>query len=60
MLGFETLTLAPIDRTMIEASLLDDGEKDWLNGYHAMVWARLADEVDPAIRPWLEQATRPI
>jgi Xaa-Pro aminopeptidase len=37
MLGFETLTLAPIDRNLIEPLLLDEDEIAWLNAYHARV-----------------------
>ena len=42
MLGFETLTLAPIERTMIDPALLTEGEVRWLNQYHAGVTELLA------------------
>src|SRR3546814_1303148 len=35
MLCFETLTLAPIDLALVDTALLDEGEKAWLNAYHA-------------------------
>lgn len=60
MLGFETLTLAPFDRRLIEPSLLDEAARAWLNGYHARVYASLADRLDERTRDWLASATRPI
>jgi Xaa-Pro aminopeptidase len=60
MLGFETLTLAPIDLTLVEPGLLSDSERAWLNAYHARVRDVIAPQVDVATARWLEQATRPI
>jgi Xaa-Pro aminopeptidase len=53
MLGFETLTLCPIERTLIVADLLTSGERDWLNAYHARVAEILAPELEGADRDWL-------
>jgi len=53
MLGFETLTLCPIERTLIMADLLTAGERDWLNAYHARVAEVLAPELEGADRDWL-------
>ena len=39
-LRFETLTLAPFDRRLIEPRLLDAAELAWLDAYHARVLAR--------------------
>jgi Xaa-Pro aminopeptidase len=60
MLCFETLTLAPIDRNLVEPSLLDPGELAWLNQYHARVRAEITPLVDPETARWLEAATAPI
>jgi Xaa-Pro aminopeptidase len=60
LLGFETLTLAPIDLTLVDPDLLDAGERDWLNAYHARVRAEIGPLVDPATRAWMEQATRAV
>ncbi len=60
MLGFETLTLAPIDLALIEPKLLDAEEIAWLNAYHARVRKALSPHVEPALRTWLARATRPI
>ena len=60
MLGFETLTLAPIDRNLIEPSLLDEDEIAWLNAYHTMVRGTLTPLVDPVTARWLADATEPV
>jgi Xaa-Pro aminopeptidase len=60
MLEFETLTLAPIDRNLIDPSLLDEEEIAWLNGYHTRVRETLTPIVDPETAHWLAQATQPI
>jgi Xaa-Pro aminopeptidase len=59
-LGFETLTLAPIDRNLIETSLLEDEEIAWLDAYHARVRETLTPLVDPDTARWLADATQPI
>ena len=53
VLGFETLTLCPIERTLIVPKLLTSGERDWLNAYHARVAEVLAPELEGADRDWL-------
>ncbi len=60
MLALETLTLAPIDRALIDASLLTDGERVWLNDYHKRVARELGPLVDKATRSWLKKVTAPI
>jgi Xaa-Pro aminopeptidase len=60
LLGFETLTLVPIDRDLVETALLDPAERAWLDSYHARVRAEIAPLVDGDTRRWLEQATRPL
>jgi Xaa-Pro aminopeptidase len=60
MNGFEALTLAPIDRRLIDVSLLSPAEIDWLNAYHARVAREVRGQLDDATRAWLDQATAPI
>jgi Xaa-Pro aminopeptidase len=60
MLGFETLTLAPYDRRLIEPALLDPGERAWIDAYHARVRETLAPGLDAEARAWLERATAPL
>ena len=59
-LGFETLTLAPIDRRLIELSLLTEEEIAWLNAYHRRVQEALTDRLDPQDRSWLSEQTAPL
>jgi Xaa-Pro aminopeptidase len=60
VLAFETLTLAPIDRNLIEVTLLDTAERAWLDAYHARVRKALSPLVDTKTRAWLKQATAPL
>jgi Xaa-Pro aminopeptidase len=60
MMGFETLTLAPIDRRLILEDILDRDERTWLNTYHAHVFETLSPKLDQTARNWLQQATEPI
>jgi Xaa-Pro aminopeptidase len=60
MLGFETITLAPIDLSLVEPALLDAEEIAWLNAYHARVRKALSPHVAPASRKWLARATKPV
>ena len=56
MLGFETLTLCPIDRRLIEPSLMTPDELAWLNAYHARVLKEVGDLLDGEELQWLKQA----
>jgi Xaa-Pro aminopeptidase len=58
--AFETLTLVPIDRRLVEPSLLTIDERRWLDDYHVRVAATLAPHVDADTRAWLAAATRPL
>ena len=60
MLGFETLTLAPIDQRLIVEEMLSTDEIAWLNAYHARVAETLAPDLDADSRRWLAAATAPI
>lgn len=57
MNAFETLTLAPIDRRLIDVAMLSKDELDWLNAYHARVKAEVRPALDEATRAWLDHAT---
>ena len=58
--AFETLTLAPIERALIEARMLSEKERHWLDSYHTRVREVIGPLVDAETRKWLEQATRPL
>ena len=62
LLGFETLTLAPIDRALIEAGMLTEGERAWLDRYHRRVAHTLAPLLagDSEALSWLAAATAPL
>ncbi|MBA2635468.1 MAG: aminopeptidase P family protein [Sphingomonas sp.] len=60
MLGFETLTFAPIDRRLIVREMLSPLELNWLNGYHAQVLEKIAPTLDGADRDWIERACAPL
>jgi Xaa-Pro aminopeptidase len=60
MLGFETLTFAPIDRRLIDVEMLEPEELVWLNCYHAHVLARIGPRLSGADLAWLQQACAPI
>ena len=58
--GFETLTLAPIDRRLIDVNMLIEAELGWLNDYHARVRREVRPHVDGATKAWLDAATAPL
>lgn len=60
LLEFETVTLAPIDLRLVDASLLTAAETQWLNAYHARVRDTLMPLVGDDIGSWLTDATRQI
>jgi Xaa-Pro aminopeptidase len=60
MLGFETLTFAPIDRNLIEPDMLSREERDWLNAYHARVVDVVGPQLDGEVRAWLEEQCAPL
>ncbi|MGB3389683.1 MAG: aminopeptidase P family protein [Pseudaminobacter sp.] len=60
MHGFETLTLAPFDRRLLNADLLTAPELEWLDAYHARVLDEIGPMVDGETLKWLEAATAPI
>jgi Xaa-Pro aminopeptidase len=59
-LGFETLTLCPIDTRCVDLALLRADEIAWLNDYHRAVRARLLPHVDGSARDWLILRTEEI
>ena len=60
MLGFETLTLAPIDRALIDAAMLSPVERAWVDAYHARVAAEIGPHLEPAAATWLAAMTAPL
>jgi Xaa-Pro aminopeptidase len=60
MMGFETLTLAPIDLRLVDPSLMNADEIAWLDAYHRRVRETLGPDLDGETRAWLDAATRPL
>lgn len=60
VLGFETLTLAPIDTRLVDVAMLTNDERNWLNAYHQRVYKTHEAALDERDRAWLAQATRAI
>jgi Xaa-Pro aminopeptidase len=50
----------PIDTRLVEAERLTPAERDWLNGYHAEVLARIGPQVDAETGRWLARACQPV
>lgn len=59
-LEFEALTMAPIDRQLIDPTLLTDSELEWLDDYHEKVRETLLPLVSEQTRDWLIAATAPL
>jgi Xaa-Pro aminopeptidase len=57
---FETLTLAPFDRRLLEPALLTAEERAWLDGYHARVLAEVGPQLEADERAWLARACTPL
>src|SRR5580698_4583753 len=55
--AFEALTLAPIDRRLIDVNMLNRDELAWLNDYHTRVRHEVRPQLDEATAAWLDQAT---
>ncbi len=60
MLGFETITFAPLDRSLIDTSILSEREIHWVDQYHADVMDRLGPMLSSDERGWLAHACRPL
>jgi Xaa-Pro aminopeptidase len=60
MLGFETLTLAPIDRRLVAKAMMTDEEIAQLNAYHARVLSVIGPQVPSDVQAWLESACAPL
>jgi Xaa-Pro aminopeptidase len=57
---FDSLTLCPIDRKLIDKSLLDAEERQWLNDYHQRVYRSLKSSLAEDVSRWLKRVTRKI
>lgn len=55
-LEFETLTLVPYDRRLIDTALLTPAERAWVDAYHARVLAEIGGDLEPDVAEWLRRA----
>ena len=55
--SFENITWAPIDKRLIDVSLLTQNELEWLNHYHAKVFEKISPHLEGDDLIWLKQAT---
>lgn len=60
VLGFESLTLCPIDKRCIDVSLLSPQDVSWLDKYHQRVWITLSGLLEENEKTWLHAATLPL
>jgi Xaa-Pro aminopeptidase len=60
LLGFETLTHAPIDRRLVVTEMLSAAELTWLNAYHAAVLSKIGPRLSGDDRAWLEAVCAPL
>ncbi|MCC4256001.1 aminopeptidase P family protein [Sphingobium lactosutens] len=60
MLGFETLTFAPIDRALIAVDMLSADERAWVDAYHARVLEVVGPQLDGDAHIWLKDACAPL
>jgi Xaa-Pro aminopeptidase len=60
LLGFRTLTFAPLDRRLIDLTLLTPEERAWIDGYHAQVAALVGPQLDGEAAEWLQTETAPL
>ena len=60
MLGFETLTFAPLDRSLIDTAMLTDEECAWVDAYHAKVLEVVGPQLEGDALAWLQGQCRPV
>jgi Xaa-Pro aminopeptidase len=57
---FHPVTLCPIDRKLIDKSLMTRDHVAWLDAYHKRVYRELAPSLGREEKAWLRKATRPL
>ena len=60
MMGFETITLAPLERELIDADALSRDERAWVDAYHARVAQTLTERLEPGVADWLAARCAPL
>ncbi|SEG40569.1 Xaa-Pro aminopeptidase [Halpernia humi] len=57
---FETLTICPFDRNVLNVNLLTDPEKDWLNNYHNWCKEKLENDLEGEVKTWFLEQVKPL
>ncbi len=60
MHGFETLTMAPLERLLIVKKMLTKDERAWVDAYHMAVLERVGPKLDGDVKAWLEAQCAPL
>jgi len=60
MLDFETLTFVPLDRRLIDLSVLSNDERAWIDAYHSDTLRKIGPRLEDAARDWLVAACKPL
>ena len=60
LLGFDNLTFVPIDKRLMDLSILTKLEKDWINNYHMEVLKKIGIFLEGSALEWLHNASKPI
>ena len=60
LLGFDNLTFVPIDKRLMDLSMLTELEKDWINNYHNEVLKKIGIHLNGSSLEWLKKASEPI
>lgn len=59
-LAFETISFCPLDKKMLDLSILNTNEIDWINQYHAQTFEKLSVNASNQTLIWLKEKTAPI
>ena len=59
-LKFDTVSLCYIEKSLIDKSLLDQKEIEWLNSYHSEVYDKLSPHLTAEEKSWLKEKTEPL
>lgn len=57
---FETLTICPFDRKVLDIGLLTQPEKDWMNQYHAWCKEKLENDLEGEVKEWFLEQVKPL
>ena len=60
LFGFENLTYVPFDTRLLDMSIINKTEIDWINNYHQKVLKKIGSHLDDSVMEWLNKATQPI